>query len=244
VSAFLLAEPAADVAELEQLWCHVPGGSFVMGDPAGRPDEQPPHEVTIAAFEAAAVPVTNRLYGQFLAATRHEPPRFWGDARFNAPDQPVTGVNWYDAVAYCHWLTEASGRIHRLPSEAEREKLSLGGLQARYPWGDADPPFEGPLARGTRGQDRPLPVGRMGPNGYGLYDTAYNVHEWCSDWYEPTYYASAPANDPRGPATGFRRASRGGAWRHEIKVTRCAARSSLNPQLRYNDYGLRAVRTL
>ena len=82
----------------------------------------------------------------------------------------------------------------------------------------------------------------MGPNGYGLFDTAYNVHEWCSDWYAPDYYPSSPLEDPRGPSTGGRRASRGGAWRHEVKVTRCAARSSLNPQLRYNDYSFRVVR--
>jgi formylglycine-generating enzyme required for sulfatase activity len=84
-------------------------------------------------------------------------------------------------------------------------------------------------------------VGLSVPNGYGLLDMGYNVHEWCSDWYDPGYYARSPLDDPRGPATGARRASRGGAWRHQIQVCRNAARSSLDPGFRYNDYGFRVV---
>ncbi|MFN8558954.1 MAG: SUMF1/EgtB/PvdO family nonheme iron enzyme [Dehalococcoidia bacterium] len=60
--------------------------------------------------------------------------------------------------------------------------------------------------------DSQLSVGRSVPNGFDLLDMGYNVHEWCSDWYDPAYYAVAPVRDPRGPATGARRASRGGAW--------------------------------
>ena len=66
-----------------------------------------------------------------------------------------------------------------------------------------------------------------------------NVHEWCSDWYDAGYYALSLLEDPQGPPHGTRRASRGGAWRHELKFSRCAARSSLPPHLRYNDYGFR-----
>jgi formylglycine-generating enzyme required for sulfatase activity len=68
-----------------------------------------------------------------------------------------------------------------------------------------------------------------------------NVHEWCSDWWDPTYYAISPADDPRGAPNGERRASRGGAWRHDLKFSRCAARSSLPPDYQYNDYGFRIV---
>ena len=81
-------------------------------------------------------------------------------------------------------------------------------------------------------------------NGYGLFDMAYNVHEWCSDWYGPTYYAVSPGRDPSGPPAGKRRASRGGAWRHQIKYNRCAARSSLDPSFQYNDYGFRVALSL
>jgi len=68
---------------------------------------------------------------------------------------------------------------------------------------------------------------------------AENVHEWCSDWYSPTYYAESPSDNPRGPAAGVRRASRGGAWRHREKTTRINARSSLVPEFRYSDFGFR-----
>ena len=215
----------------------IPAGAFVMGDDAGRPDEQPAHRVYVSAFRLALVPVTNRDYAAFLASTAHEPPRFWRDARFNAPEQPAVGVSWHDAVAYCEWLSQHTGRRYRLPSEAEREKAARGGVDgAPYPWGDA--PGE---AGGRFLQEAPWPVGQASPNGYGLCDMAYNVHEWCSDWYGAEYYAVSPGRDPPGPATGVRRASRGGAWRHQIKVSRCSARSSLDPTFRYNDYGFRVA---
>ena len=92
-----------------------------------------------------------------------------------------------------------------------------------------------------RWRDGPEPVGQGEPNGYGLFDMCENVHEWCSDWYDPAYYAVSPAENPQGPAHGTRRASRGGAWRHHIKFSRCAARSSIPPEFRYADYGFRPV---
>jgi formylglycine-generating enzyme required for sulfatase activity len=206
-----------------------------MGDDAGRADERPAHRVRLSAFRLALLPVTNGAYATFLRATAHDPPRFWDDPRFNAPAQPVVGVSWFDAVAYCDWLSQQTGRRWRLPTEAEREKASRGGVEGRaYPWGDA--PGE---ANGRFAQDAPFAAGRSAPNGYGLLDTAYNVHEWCSDWYDAGYYRRSPERDPQGPSAGTRRASRGGAWRHQVKVCRCAARSSLDPAFRYNDYGFR-----
>jgi formylglycine-generating enzyme required for sulfatase activity len=84
-------------------------------------------------------------------------------------------------------------------------------------------------------------VGLGTPNGFGLYDVCTNVHEWCSDWYGAEYYAISPQRDPRGPGHGTRRVSRGGSWRHHVKVTRCAARSSIPPDFRYTDYGFRVA---
>jgi formylglycine-generating enzyme required for sulfatase activity len=213
-----------------------------MGDASGRPDEQPPHAVYIDEFRMGLTPVTNAEFGVFLQATGHEAPRFWDDARFNAPSKPVVGVSWFDAVAFCAWLSDRTGEPWRLPTEAEREKASRGGRSGeRYPWGD-DPGAGG----GQFAQDAPWDVGRsrpdgFGANGYGLFDTGYNVHEWCSDWYGSTYYAASPTRNPQGPADGVRRASRGGAWRHQVKICRNAARSSLDPEFRYNDYGFRVV---
>jgi sulfatase modifying factor 1 len=215
----------------------IPAAPFTMGEDTGRPDERPAHRVWLSAFRIALLPVTNREYAALLDATGHEPPGFWQDARFNAPDQPVVGVGWFDAVAYCEWLRSATGAPYRLPTEAEREKAARGGLEgALFPWGD-DPGEAG----GRFEQDATRPVGLSAANGYGLFDMAYNVHEWCSDWYGPRYYAESPERDPQGPASGTRRASRGGAWRHQIKISRCAARSSLDPTFRYNDYGFRVA---
>jgi formylglycine-generating enzyme required for sulfatase activity len=213
------------------------GGEFTMGS-AARPDELPVRRVHVRPFAVALCPVTNAEYARFLEATGHEPPRFWDDPRFNTAEQPVVGVSWFDAVAYCDWLGPQIGLRCRLPTEAEREYAARGGVaDVRYPWGEA-PLDSGPFAFGAAGMDRPQPVGSAAPNGFGLYHMAENVHEWCSDWYAPGY-PPGDAADPRGPAEGVRRASRGGAWRHRVKVSRISARSSLEPERRYNDYGFR-----
>jgi formylglycine-generating enzyme required for sulfatase activity len=216
----------------------LPGGHLTMGSD-GRPDELPVHEVAIAPFAVALAPVTNAEYAFYLDATEVEPPRFWDDERFNAPRQPVVGISWFEAVAYCEWLSTVLGRYCRLPSEAEREYAARGGERDRlYPWGD-EVLSEGPFAFGAAGTDRPLPIGTTPPNGYGLYHMGENVHEWCTDWYDARGYLEPPL-DPEGEAPeGTRRASRGGSWRHRVKVSRIAARSSLAPERQYNDYGFR-----
>jgi sulfatase modifying factor 1 len=223
----------------------IPGGSFLMGDNTGGFDEAPVHRVRVDGFRLVRFPVRNREYARYLEASGAAPPRFWRDVRFNQPEQPVVGVSWFDAVEYCRWLGERLDLACRLPTEAEREWAARGGLAAaRYPWGDDEPVLQGAWAPGPAGQDRPVPVSDVAPNGYGLCHMGDNVHEWCSDWWDPAYYAVSPIDNPPGPASGDRRASRGGAWRHHLKFSRCAARSSLPPSLRYNDYGFRVAARL
>jgi len=156
----------------------------------------------------------------------------------------VTAVSWFEAIRYCEWLSATTGRKFRLPTEAEWERAARGGREGElYPWGDAAPQALPGYAERSAAYWRtgPEPVGRGDPNGYGLYNMCDNVHEWCSDWYSPGYYALSPERNPRGPETGERRSSRGGSWRHHIKVSRCAARSSIPPQFQYADYGFRVA---
>ncbi|HEV8306027.1 MAG TPA: SUMF1/EgtB/PvdO family nonheme iron enzyme [Methylomirabilota bacterium] len=221
----------------------IPEGAFWMGWPDGERGgrgEQPRHRVWLDRFAIATHPVTNAEYGEFLAATGAPPPPFRTDPRFSDAAQPVVGVTWGEAVAYCAWLGRVTGRPHRLPTEAEWEHAARGGLDgARYPWGDASPEavFPGvrlPLAG-------PPPVGSGPSNGFGLTDLSGCVHEWCLDWHDEGYYAASPERNPPGPAQGIRRASRGGAWRHQIPWSPVAHRSSLPPHLRYSDYGFRVA---
>jgi sulfatase modifying factor 1 len=215
----------------------VRGGDFTMGNDRGRADERPAHRVRVESFYAGVRPVRNAEYLTFVAGTGHEPPPFLEDERFSDREQPVVGVSWHDAVAFCRWLSGETGRRVRLPSEAEREYAALGGRDgADWPWEGAAPEEHAPtLAR----LDRPHVPTEACINGFGLYCLADNVHEWCSDWYDPLYYERSPGESPPGPAAGRRRSSRGGSWRHAIKFTRISARSSLDPAYRYNDYGFR-----
>jgi len=150
----------------------------------------------------------------------------------------VVAVSWLDAVAYCEWLSVACAKHYRLPTEAEWERAARGGAEnSPYPWGDCPPEKLPEYA--NRWKTGPEPVGLYSPNAYGLYNLGDNVHEWCSDWYDAGYYACSPERNPPGPAKTSRRASRGGSWRHHIKVTRTAARSSIPPEFKYADYGFR-----
>lgn len=219
----------------------VPAGPFRMGDDDGRANERPARDVDLDAFRLADRPVTRAAYALFLDDTQHPPPRFWDDGRFSDPRQPVVAVSWFDAVAYCEWLSARTGRAFRLPTEAEREKASRGGRPGRqYPWGDDLPGWMDARYRGDD-VERPAPVAQDPPNGYGLHNMGDLVHEWCSDWYAAGYYADAPSRNPTGPASGERRASRGGSWRHAIKVTRCAHRSAILPDRQLSDYGFRVA---
>jgi formylglycine-generating enzyme required for sulfatase activity len=206
----------------------VPAGAFPMGSAEGQPDELPVHEVWLDEFALAVHPVTNREYRLFVEATGRCAPGMFADPRFHLPAQPVVMVSWFDAVTRLPC---------RLPTEAEREKAALGGAHGiRYPWGnDANAHANDPR------HDRPQVVGHDAPNGLGLHNMGDLVHEWCSDWYAADYYRHSPRDNPSGPKLGTRRSSRGGSWRHQVCVTRCAARSSIPPETTYADYGFRVA---
>jgi formylglycine-generating enzyme required for sulfatase activity len=199
----------------------------VVAIPAGRIGN-----IEIPPFEMGVTPVTNREYAAFLETAETARPPWFDDPAFRGPDQPVVGVTWEEAAAYCRWLGRKRGGRWRLPSVAEWEHAARGGLVSpRTPWGDAVPAGEipeGPLSG-------PWEAGRGTPNGYGLFDMGTIVHEWCSDWHEA---------DPARPPAIRRRSSRGGSWRHRIRWSAPDAKSSLPPDYRYADYGFRVVREI
>jgi formylglycine-generating enzyme required for sulfatase activity len=222
----------------------IPEGAFLMGCEAGQENERPVHRVWLDRFALGKFPVTNRQYREFLESTGTEPPRFWLEPMFADPRKPVVGLTWFEAVAYCRWLELQTGESFRLPTEAEWERAARGGREGTlFPWGD-DLPTEGKMIGCDAENGGPAPVGANPPNGFGLYDMSEGVHEWCSDYYEYNYYRDSPERNPQGAASGERRASRGGSWRHQIKFARCAARSSLPPSFEYSDYGFRVAVTI
>jgi sulfatase modifying factor 1 len=218
----------------------VPAGWFLMGSDSGQDNEKPVHRVWVDGFELAACQVSNAEYSRFLCDTASLAPPFWNDSHFNHPQQPVVAVSWHEGVRYCEWLGLSIGRGVRLPTEAEWERAARGGREGcPYPWGDS-PPQSLPGYRG-RWETGPEPVGGGEANGFGLYNMCDNVHEWCRDWFAADYYSVSAERNPLGPETGTRRASRGGSWRHHIKMSRCAARSSIPPEFQYADYGFRVA---
>ena len=202
--------------------------------------ESPRHHVWLDAFEIATTPVTRRDYSRFLLETGHAEPAGWSDPMFSRDDLPVVGVTWFSALAFIEWVSKQDATRYRLPTEAEWEKACRGGLQdAEYAWGNEPPETIDYFRSEWTG---PRPIAECRPNGYGLFNMGDNVHEWCSDWYAENYYALSPERNPAGPEDGSRRVSRGGSWRHQIKASRAAHRSSLPPSYAYTDYGFRLAR--
>jgi formylglycine-generating enzyme required for sulfatase activity len=223
----------ADASEKEIIWKKdgkemvlIPAGSFEMGDhfDEGRDDELPVHTVELDAFYMDVHEVTVGQFREFVDESGHKYSR-WNDVATYSPtdEHPMILVTWNDATAYAEWVGK------RLPTEAEWEYAARGGLIGkRYPWGD-EISHDDANYSGTGGKDEwkyCAPVGSFEPNGYGLYDMAGNVWEFCEDWYsEDKEY----------------RVLRGGSWFNIPNYLRAALRFFNNPSDTLNLLGFRCV---
>ena len=191
--------------------------------------------------------VTVGQFKKFLAESNHP---FNGDLwkgiyQYSPTDShPMINVDWHDATAYAKWAGK------RLPTQKEWEFAAGGGLiDKEYSWGnDVSLARDYANYRGVGGRDKwdriTAPVGSLQPNGYGLYDMAGNVWEWCQDWYDENYYSNSPGKNPLGPDSSplDRRVLRGGSWAFNTSYLRLAARSHYPPSNRTDyDVGFRCV---
>lgn len=226
----------------------VPAGTFVIGSPKselGRNgSEGPQHKVTLSRdFYLGVTAVTNAQYELYLRdAKGAKEPAFWGNRKFNQPQQPVVGVSWDEACAYCEWVMtnhEVLGepRIVRLPTEAEWEYACRAGTTTRFWSGDDDTDLKRVGWFGEGFGRQPHSVGEKPPNPFGLFDVHGNVWEWCSDWHGE--YGAADRTDPIGPATGAARVLRGGSYWSGAARCRSAARLWNVPGLRDDYIGFR-----
>ena len=219
----------------------IPAGEFIMGASDGDADETPhpvrlTHDLWMSRDE-----ITNQQFERFLADSGYQGAaeadkdylkHFEAGVRYASRDggYPVVCVSWFNAKAFCDWLSRRAGCTVRLPTEAEWEYACRAGTRTRYFTGDSDAAL---LRAGwfAENSDRTThPVGRLEPNAWGLRDMHGNVWEWCEDWYGETYYASSPPADPPGPNSGATRVLRGGSWFLISRYCRSANRSFGDPR--------------
>jgi len=265
----------------------IEGGWFWMGeDDSPEEDERPRHRVYLDPYEIARYPTTNAMFAHFIAAGGYQDerwwteaiaegywkdgrvkdwvtddwynqPRYWEDAKWNNPSQPVVGVNWYEAVAYCHWLTATldDGHTYCLPTEAEWERAARGFPSTsqgegtgegvcRYPWGNEWQEDHCNSKEAGLGVTSPVGIFPQGAAGGVIHDMVGNVWEWCWDWYGEAYYARCrDVRNPTGPEKGEYRVLRGGSWYSDgPERCRCGYRYRGYPWNGGNYGGFRCVR--
>ena len=271
--AFRLGKPASSVVRIPYEFklgppkpdmVLIPAGEFQMGSTNGSLDEKPIHTVDLNAFYIDKYEVTNAQFKQFVDANprwqKEQIPRIYHDgyylADWNGNDypsgkdnHPVVYVSWYAAMAYAKWAEK------RLPTEAEWEKAARGGLEGNeYPLGNT---IDASKANYFDGTDKDITqVGTYPANGYGLYDMAGNVREWCLDAYNENFYESSPGESPIAGANSLNeimedylstrndRVLRGGSWLNSAHSSRVANRSWRAPTDTNPNEGFRCVESL
>jgi len=235
------AAPVIEMKHFEPETVYIPSGPFLMGGQEGKgvpAYETPQHGVDLLAYWIGKYPVTNEQYAEFVRQTgRMVAPESGWDGQTPPDDKlkhPITGVTWYDALAYCEWLTEQTGRRYSLPSEAQWEKAARGTDGRIYPWGDEWDPNHC-----NHGSNQTVPVDAYpAQTVHGCYDMVGNVREWTSTLWGDKLRQPDPkfhypwANDHREDLTAssyILRVHRGGAAADRIEKLRCSARGAYFP---------------
>lgn len=217
----------------------VPEGLYTNGAENLTEIELPVHQVRLSTYLIGKYPVTNEQYRRFLAATPgYRKPAFWGEDNFNQPTQPVVGVSWEDAMAYCSW----AGLV--LSTEAQWESAARGTDQRPYPWGDDDLTHEHASYGTLPGKTTPVGLYPAGAGPFGTLDMAGNVAEWCADVLDEEAYAKRGA-EALDPAASFGEPSfrvlRGGSWLDQAGSLLAARRSLYWARLRRRFIGFRCA---
>jgi formylglycine-generating enzyme required for sulfatase activity len=255
-------------------WIELPSGVLQLGDGRLR-DAAPRHSIALAGFALGKYPVTNDEYARFvgdrgyekqeywtamgwkwqqgrLAAGQQERvPGFWHEPRLNQPRYPVVGVSWYEAVAFCRWLSERERVDCRLPSEAEWEYAARGPESTRlFPWGDTFERGRANTAEAGLGGTSPVAHYPGGVSPFGVWDMAGNVFEWTlskwgGNWQELQYPYPYRADDGReDPEGSGARVMRGGSWFNVYQEAACVWRSRYLAGSRASNIGFRVARSV
>ncbi|MEM7132541.1 MAG: SUMF1/EgtB/PvdO family nonheme iron enzyme [Chloroflexota bacterium] len=233
----------------------IQGGPFVMGQDGEDVtiEETPRHEITLSDFRMGKTPVTNAQYAEFLKHNKEQPEPARADWFLRKPPQdklehPVIGVTWHDAQSYCAWLTKETGRLYRLPTEAEWEKAARGPQGLVYPWGEAW--VDGHCHIDEDGT-APINSYPLGASPYGCTDMLGNVEEWTSTLWGESRENSFPYpyvdNDGREDLEADQhwsrvyRVHRGGCFKDEPNEVRCTLRSGASETSKLSKRGFRVV---
>jgi formylglycine-generating enzyme required for sulfatase activity len=212
----------------------VEGGSFMMGKNTRKPIRKAQHKVTLDGFSIGRTTVTQALWNQVMD---HNPSRVKGD------DLPVTDINWFDAEAFTRKLSYLTGKVYRLPTEAEWEFAARGGnYSLNFKYAGSNKLREVGWYRANNRYWNTKPVAGLKPNELGLYDMSGNVDEWCQDWYGE--FTTEALLNPKGPETGTERVVRGGWTNSEAEYCELSLRSKKEPLWYRGLYGLRLAMCL
>jgi formylglycine-generating enzyme required for sulfatase activity len=206
----------------------IPGGKFLMGSPEdeiGRStSESPQHNVTVQSLFMSKFPVTQAQWKAVAGFAKVNIDLYPDPSRFKGANRPVEQVSWNDAVEFCARLSQKTGKIYRLPSEAEWEYACRAGTTTRYYFGEA---MTEDLANYIRNHQQTTDVGKFPANPFGLFDMCGNVWEWCQDeWHDN--YLKAPNNGSAwlemNNNMSEMRLLRGGSWYVNPDYCRSACR--------------------